>query len=250
MTFTDDQLERYARHIVLKEIGGAGQVKLAGATVTLVGAGGIGSPALHYLVAAGIGCIRLIDDDEVALSNLQRQILFTTADVGRPKVEAATIAARALNPDVRITPLRERLTPTNAAALIGNPAVIIDGCDTSETRLAVADAALAAHTPLVSAAVDQFSGQLAVYRGWEADKPCYRCLVGSDPGRPDINCADRGVLGPMTGIMGSLAALEAIRAITRFGDDPAGTLLIVDALAFRFRTLALPKDPGCGCTAR
>lgn len=247
MNFSDEQLDRYARHIILKEIGGEGQRRLTNATVTLIGAGGIGSPALLYLAAAGVGTIRLIDDDHVALSNLQRQIAFATADVARPKVEAAADTAAALNPDARIVPLIERLTPANAAALIGAADVVIDGCDNFDTRLATADAVLAARIPLVSAAVDQFSGQLAVYRGWETGKPCYRCLVGHDPARPEASCAERGVLGPMTGILGSLAALEAIRAITPFGDDPAGRLLIVDALAFRFRTVALPKDPGCAC---
>lgn len=247
MSFTDDQLDRYARHIVLKEVGGAGQRQLAQATVTLVGAGGIGSPALQYLAAAGIGTIRLIDDDIVALSNLQRQVIFGTSDIGRPKVEVASEAAARLNPDTRIIPLAQRLTPINAADLIGSADVVIDGSDSFATRLAVADTAHTTRIPLVSAAVDQFSGQLAVYRGWEAGKPCYRCLVGHDPARPDTSCAERGVLGPMTGVLGSLAALEAIRAITGFGNDPAGQLMILDALSFRARTVALPKDPACTC---
>lgn len=247
MTFTDDQLDRYARHIVLREVGGAGQRKLAQATVVLVGAGGIGSPALQYLAAAGIGTIRLIDDDTIALSNLQRQVIFDTADIGRPKVEVAAQAAVRLNPDVIIETRATRLDADNAAALITGANVVIDGSDSFTTRLAVADAAHTARIPLVSAAVDQFAGQLAVYRGWEAGKPCYRCLVGSDPTRPDTSCAERGVLGPMTGVLGSLAALEAIRAITGFGIDPAGQLMILDALSFRARTVALPKDPGCTC---
>jgi adenylyltransferase/sulfurtransferase len=247
MTFSDEQLERYARHIVLKEIGGDGQRKLREATVAVVGAGGIGSPVIQYLAGAGIGWIILIDDDLVALSNLQRQTIFRTADIGRPKVDAAVEAAVAISKDVSFISYKERLTAHNVHKILEQAQLVIDGCDNFETRLAVADAAQQLRIPLVSAAVDQFEGQLAVYRGWEADKPCYRCLVGDNPARPDMSCADRGVLGPLTGVLGSLAALEAIRAITGFGEDPAGKLLLVDALAFRFRTVTMPKDPACRC---
>jgi adenylyltransferase/sulfurtransferase len=245
VTLSDAQLERYARHIVLREIGGAGQTRLLGATVAVIGAGGIGSPALQYLAAAGIGRLIVIDDDRVDLSNLQRQTLFATADIGAPKAEAARAALARLNPDVTVEPRIVRLDTTNATALIAGADVVLDGCDNFVTRLAVADAALAARIPLVSAAVGQFEGQLAVFRGWEPDKPCYRCFVGDAPDRPEASCSEQGVLGAMTGVLGSLAALEAIRAIAPFGEDPAGKLLLVDALAFRFRTLALPKDPGC-----
>lgn len=245
MTLTDAELERYARHIVLKEIGAAGQVRLKAATVALVGAGGIGSPALAYLVAAGVGTLRVIDDDIVTLSNLQRQTLFGTRDVGTSKVVAAAQSAARLNDHVRVEMRRERIDAVNVRALLDGADVVIDGCDNFATRLVVADACLALRIPLVSAAVGQFEGQLAVYRGWEADRPCYRCFVGGDPDRPDVNCADQGVLGAMTGVMGSLAALEAIRALAPFGDDPVGKLLLADALSLRFRTIALPKDPGC-----
>jgi adenylyltransferase/sulfurtransferase len=245
----DEQLDRYARHIILKEIGGAGQRRLLDAHVVLVGAGGIGAPAIQYLAAAGVGRLTLIDDDHVSLSNLQRQVLFATDDIGQPKVEAAEVAVALLNPDVRVTGRELRLTADNATDLLAGADAVIDGSDNFATRLAVADAALALRIPLVSAAVGQFDGQLAVFRGWEADKPCYRCLVGHDPDRPDISCADQGVLGALTGTLGSLAAIEAIRAIVPFGTDPAGMLLLIDALAFRFRTIALPKDPGCGCGA-
>lgn len=247
MTLRDDQLERYARHIVLKEIGGEGQRRLLDAHVAVIGAGGIGSPVIQYLAAAGVGRLTVIDDDIVALSNLQRQTLFGTADVGLPKTEVASKAVARLNPDVEITAVRRRITAENAATLLNGMTVVVDGCDNFPTRLAVADAALEMRVPLISAAVGQFEGQLAVYRGWEAGKPCYRCLVGGDPDRPDASCADQGVLGALTGVLGSLAAMEAIRAIAGFGDDSAGKLLIVDALAFRFRTIALPKDPGCSC---
>jgi adenylyltransferase/sulfurtransferase len=245
----DEQLDRYARHIILKEIGGAGQQRLLDAHVVLVGAGGIGAPAIQYLAAAGVGRLTLIDDDSVSLSNLQRQVLFATDDIGQPKVEAAEVAVALLNPDVRISGRQLRLTADNASGLLAGADVVVDGSDNFATRLAVADAARALHIPLVSAAVGQFDGQLAVFRGWEVDKPCYRCLVGNDPDRPDVSCADQGVLGALTGTLGSLAAIEAIRAIVPFGTDPAGSLLLVDALNFRFRTIGLPKDPGCGCGA-
>lgn len=247
MSLTDQQLDRYARHIILKEIGGAGQQALLNATVAVVGAGGIGSPAIQYLAGAGVGRLRIIDDDVVDLSNLQRQTLFGTADIGRPKAEAAAARVAAMNPDVAVEPVTVRIDADTAADLLKGADVILDGCDNFATRLAVSDAATSLAIPLVSAAVGQFDGQLGVWRGWEAGKPCYRCLVGDDPDRPDTSCADQGVLGALTGVMGSLGAMEAVRAITGFGDDPAGRLLLVDALAFRFRTIAVPKDPGCRC---
>ena len=247
MILSDAELERYARHIVLQDVGGAGQMKLRAATVAVIGAGGIGSPAIQYLAAAGIGCLILIDDDAVDLSNLQRQTIFGTDDVGQPKVVAAALAVARINPNVAVTVHVERITPENAADLIAGADVVLDGCDNFATRLAVADAALAAHIPLVSAAAAQFEGQLAVFRGWEADKPCYRCFVGNDPDSPDISCSEQGVIGAMTGVIGSLGALEVLRSIVGFGEDSAGKLLLVDALSFRFRTLTLPKDPGCSC---
>lgn len=247
MPLTDNQLDRYARHIILKEIGGGGQIALLDASVAVIGAGGIGSPAIQYLAAAGVGRLRLIDDDIVSLSNLQRQTLFATADIGRLKVEVAAERVAAMNPDVTVEAIAKRIDATNAADLLTGANLVLDGCDNFGTRLIVADTARALHIPLVSAAVGQFDGQLATWRGWEATSPCYRCLVGDNPDRPDISCADQGVLGALTGVMGSLAAMEAIRAITGFGDDPAGQLLLIDALAFRTRTIRVPKDPGCGC---
>ncbi|WP_326524801.1 HesA/MoeB/ThiF family protein [Sphingomonas sp.] len=249
MTLDDAALERYARHIVLREIGGAGQVRLAAARIALVGAGGIGSPAIQYLAAAGVGTLVLIDDDHVDLGNLQRQTIFATDDVGAAKVDAAARAVARINPAVAVEPHRTRIFPANAASLVAGCDVVVDGSDNFATRLAVADACHAARVPLVSAAVAQFEGQLAVYRGWEAHLPCYRCLIGDDPNRDGTSCAEIGVLGAMAGVMGSLAALEAIRAVVPFGDDPAGRLLIADALAFRFRTVTVPKDPGCRCAA-
>ena len=249
MILTDDQLERYARHIVLKEIGGAGQARLLSAHVAIVGAGGIGSPAIAYLAAAGVGTLRVIDDDDVALSNLQRQTLFGTADIGAPKAKAAMAAIARLDPAIRLLPINQRITADNAALLLRDVDVVLDGCDNFETRLIVSDAATALRIPLVSAAVGQFDGQLGVWRGWEAEAPCYRCLVGGDPGRADASCADQGVLGALTGVMGSLAALEVIRALVPFGAESAGTLLLADLLGMRFRSMKVAKDPACPACA-
>ncbi|WP_404371362.1 HesA/MoeB/ThiF family protein [Sphingomonas sp. MMS24-J45] len=245
MSLSDAELERYARHIVLREVGGAGQARLKSACVAVVGTGGIGSPAIQYLAAAGIGRLILIDNDTVDLSNLQRQTLFGDVDIGASKVTAAALAVSRINPHVTLDLHAERLTADNAEALIGGADVVLDGTDSFATRLAVADAAHRLRIPLVSAAVGQFEGQLGVFRGWETDRPCYRCFVGDAADAAGDSCADLGVIGAMTGVMGSLAALEAMRAIIGFGDDSAGKLLLVDALAFRFRTIALPKDPGC-----
>ncbi|WP_294320625.1 molybdopterin-synthase adenylyltransferase MoeB [uncultured Sphingomonas sp.] len=247
MNFSDAELDRYARHLVLREVGGAGQAALKAARVVVVGAGGIGSPALQYLAAAGVGTLAVIDDDRVDASNLQRQTLFSDADIGRGKVDAAAAAITRINPFVTVECHAVRIDDANAAALLAGAQVVLDGCDNFATRLTVADTALAARVPLVSAAVGQFEGQLGVFRGWEPHLPCYRCFVGDDPARADASCADQGVLGALTGIMGSMAALEVMRAIVGFGDDPAGKLLVADLLAFRFRTLTLPKDPGCRC---
>ncbi|WP_299327276.1 molybdopterin-synthase adenylyltransferase MoeB [Parasphingopyxis sp.] len=245
MTLTDAQLERYARHIVLKEIGGDGQKKLRSATVAIVGAGGIGSPLIQYLAAAGVGTLRIADDDMIALSNLQRQTLYATDTVGMPKVAEAAKAVARLNPDCAVEMIAQRIDTSTVDAFLDGADIVVDGSDNFETRLLVADAALERRIPLVSAAIGQFEGQLGVFRGWEADKPCYRCFVGSDPDRPDASCADQGVLGALAGIMGSIAAMETIRQTVPFGEDSAGKLLLFDALALRVRTLTLPKDPGC-----
>lgn len=248
MTLSDAELERYARHIVLREVGGAGQLALKAASVALVGTGGIGSPAIQYLAAAGVGRLVLIDDDTVDLSNLQRQTIFAEDDLGESKVAAAARAVRAINPHVAIDTHGVRLTPDTAAELLGGVSVVLDGSDSFATRLAVSDTTQALRIPLVSASVGQFEGQLGVFRGWESDKPCYRCFVGDARDRAGDSCSEQGVLGAMAGVMGSLAALETLRAIVDFGEDSAGKLLLVDALAFRFRTITLPKDPGCpGC---
>lgn len=246
MTLTDGQLDRYARQMVLREIGAVGQLKLLKSHVVLIGAGGIGSPASLYLAASGIGRITLIDNDKVSLTNLQRQILFTTADIDRGKVEVVSSKLTALNPDVEVIACDVRIDAANAAKLIVGADVIIDGSDNFATRLAVADAAYAAHIPLVSAAIGQFNGQLGTFRGWESGMPCYRCYVGDAFDAEDCDtCAELGVLGAMTGWLGSMAALEAIRCIYPFGEDQAGKLHLIDGLVPLLRTIRLPKDPGC-----
>ena len=243
---TDSELDRYARHIVLPEIGGAGQAKLKAARVAVVGAGGIGCPALQYLVAAGVGAITIFDDDVVSLSNLQRQTLFGDSDIGAGKAGTAAAALRRLNPHCAVTARAVRLDTGNAATELAGHDVILDGTDNFASRLAVADSAHDLRIPLVSAAIGQFHGQLGTWTGWEADKPCYRCFVGDAHDAEDCDtCAELGVLGAMTGVMGSFAAAEAIRAITGFGEDAAGKLHIIDGLAPAMRTIRMPKDPGC-----
>ncbi|MGI4730147.1 MAG: HesA/MoeB/ThiF family protein [Janthinobacterium lividum] len=250
MSLSDPELARYARQIVLPDLGGAGQARLARARVAIVGSGGIGSPAIQYLAAAGIGTLILIDDDRVEVSNLQRQTIFATAQEGMAKVDAASAAIARLNPHVMVERHCVRLDAGNAATLLADADVILDGSDSFATRLAVSDASMALRVPLVSASVAQLEGQLAVYRGWETDRPCYRCLVGTPLDEPGRSCAEAGVLGAVAGVMGSLAATEAIRAVAPFGVDPAGSLLLVDMAAFRFRTIGLGKDSAClGCSA-
>lgn len=252
MTISDPQLERYARHIVLKEIGGAGQARLTRAHVLIVGAGGIGCPAVQYLAAAGVGRLTVIDDDQVSLSNLQRQILYGTDDIGHDKVDVAARSAFRINPEVIFTAVRERLTRDTDIACLEGVDVVLDGCDNFATRLIVNDLCQNARIPLVSAAIGQFHGQIGTYRGWEEGNPCYRCFVGDahDPDACD-SCSEVGVLGAMVGLVGSFAAMEVIRVITGFGEDPAGKLHIIDGLAPSMRTMRLPKDPGCStCRAR
>jgi molybdopterin/thiamine biosynthesis adenylyltransferase len=244
----DAQLDRYARHIVLKEIGGEGQRRLLAARVAVIGAGGIGSPAIQYLAAAGVG-LRVIDDDVVTLDNLQRQILFGAADVGRPKVAVAGEAVARLDSDVRFEGIAARLDASNVAALLGDTDVVLDGSDNFATRLVVSDHCTAARIPLVSAAIGQFQAQIGTFRGWEPERPCYRCFVGDAFDAEDCDtCSELGVLGAMAGIAGSFAALEAIRAIVPFGDDPGDKLHILDGLKPAMRTIRIAKDPACkGC---
>jgi adenylyltransferase/sulfurtransferase len=246
MSLTDAQLDRYARHIVLKEIGGEGQKKLLAASVAVVGAGGIGCPAIQYLAAAGVGRIRIVDDDVVSLDNLQRQTLFGSTDVGRAKVEVAGEAVARLNPDVAVEGVRARIDAATIERLLGGVDLVVDGSDNFATRLLVSDFCTARRVPLVSAAIGRFQLQVGTWRGWEAGRPCYRCFVGDAFDAEDCDtCADLGVLGAMAGIGGSSAALEAVRQIVGFGDEAAGKVHVFDGLAPGMRTLRIVKDPGC-----
>lgn len=249
MDLSDAQLDRYARHIVLKEIGGAGQQALLAAHIAVIGAGGIGAPSLLYLAAAGVGRIRLIDDDEVSLDNLQRQILFGTEDVGKGKADTAARNLARLSSDTGIDTLPRRLNAENADSLLAGVDLVLDGSDNFATRLAVSDWCTVARVPLVSAAIGQFQAQIGTFRGWKPDEPCYRCFVGDAFDAEDCDtCSELGVLGAMTGLAGSWAALEAIRAIVPFGGDPAGKLHVFDGLQPALRTIRIVKDPACrGC---
>jgi molybdopterin/thiamine biosynthesis adenylyltransferase len=244
----DEQLERYARHIVLREVGGAGQGKLLGARVLVIGAGGLGSPLILYLAAAGIGTIGIADFDRVSLSNLQRQIAHRTQDVGRLKTDSAGDAARAINPGVTLILHPERLTAENAAAVIADYDIVADGSDNFATRFLVNDACYFGKKTLVSAAVTEFDGQLATYKAWDkaGAYPCYRCLF-PEPPPPDTapNCSETGVLGAVAGVMGTLQALEVMKETLGIGETMAGRLLIYDALAGQSRNLKVPRDPAC-----
>lgn len=245
MLLSDAELDRYARQIILPAFGGAGQAKLKAAHVAVIGAGGIGCPAITYLAAAGVGKLTIIDHDHVELSNLQRQPLFTDADIGAPKAVVAADAARRINPHVDAVAIAERIDADNAGELLAGASLILDGCDNFETRLAVNRAAVERHIPLLSAAIGAFEGQVALYEGWRADAPCYACLVGDDPDRPGINCAEQGVMGALAGMIGTMAALEAVRALSGWGHALGGRLAIVDMLDRRWREVAVAKDPEC-----
>ncbi|WP_257547295.1 HesA/MoeB/ThiF family protein [Sphingopyxis sp. DBS4] len=242
---SDAELDRYARQIILPAFGGAGQAKLKGAHVAIIGAGGIGCPAITYLAAAGVGKLTIIDHDRIELSNLQRQPLFTDTDLGGLKAEVAADAARRINPHVEAVAMAERLDAGNAEALLAGAGLILDGCDNFATRLAVNAAAVALHIPLLSAAIGAFEGQVALYEGWRADSPCYACLVGDDPDRPGINCAEQGVMGALAGMVGTMAALEAVRALTGWGRALTGRLAILDMLDRRWREVTVAKEPEC-----
>jgi adenylyltransferase/sulfurtransferase len=252
MDFSDAQISRYARHILLDEIGGAGQARLLDARVLVVGAGGLGSPVLLYLAAAGVGTIGVIDDDVVDLSNLQRQIAHTTERIGTPKVESARAALSAINPEVRVITHGERLRARNALTLIRDYDVIADGSDNFATRFLVNDTCYFAGKPLVSAAVLRFDGQLATFkagvpvRAGEAPSPCYRCLYREPPPEGQIpTCAEAGVLGAFCGALGGLQATEVIKELLGIGESLAGWLLVVDALAGTWRRIRVHRDPEC-----
>lgn len=249
MPLTDAQLERYARHIVLKEIGGPGQRKLLNARVLVIGAGGLGAPCLMYLAAAGVGTLGVIDDDAVSLSNLQRQIIHDTASIGRRKVDSAASSIARINPETRVIRHDERLTARNAAGIISGYDIVADGCDNFPTRFLVNDACYFARVPLVSGAVGPFEGQLATFKSHEKDtdgRPManYRDLVSEAPPPGSVPaCEEVGVLGALTGVIGSMMALEVVKEIAGAGTSLAGRLLIYDALETRMRTIRLKRDP-------
>jgi adenylyltransferase/sulfurtransferase len=246
MSLTDRQLDRYARHIVLRDIGGAGQAKLLSSHVMLIGAGGIGCPAIQYLAAAGVGTISVVDDDVVSLSNLQRQVIYSHTQIGMAKVDAAAEAVEKLNSDINFITVKQRIKADTSVDILDSVDLVIDGCDNFATRLIVNDLCIAAQVPLVSAAIGQFHGQIGTFTGWLPDAPCYRCFVGDahDPDDCD-DCATQGVLGAMCGLMGSFAAMEAIRVLTGFGAPQMGKLHIFDGMAPSMRTIKLSKDPEC-----
>lgn len=245
LDFTEDEIRRYSRHILLGEVGGTGQAKLKAARVLVVGAGGLGSPLLLYLSAAGVGTIGVVDDDHVELSNLQRQIAHTTARLGTPKAASAAEAARALNPDTRVEIHATRLTAQNAADLVSRYDIVCDGTDNFATRFLLSDACVLGRRTLVSAAVLRFEGQLSVFKP-HAGGPCYRCLYADPPPPGTVpTCSEAGVLGAVTGVMGTLQATEVLKEIMGIGDTLAGRLLVWDALATRFRTIKLRPDPNC-----
>lgn len=242
----DDDLARYARHLVLREVGGPGQARIRKAKVLIVGAGGLGSPAALYLAAAGVGTLGLVDDDAVSLSNLQRQVLFRTADIGRAKVEAGGEALKALNPGVQIQAHNMRVSAANVAELIAGYDVIADGSDNFPTRFLLNDACFFAEKPLVSAAVTEFEGQLATYKGHQPGCPCYRCLFPAPPPPGTVpNCSETGVLGAAAGVMGALQGLEVLKEVAGIGIGLTGKIIMYKALTAEFRTARLPKDPAC-----
>jgi molybdopterin/thiamine biosynthesis adenylyltransferase len=245
LDFTEDEIQRYSRHILLQEVGGIGQARLKAARVLVVGAGGLGSPLVLYLAAAGIGTIGIVDDDVVDLSNLQRQVAHTTGRIGVSKVASAAAAATAINPDLQVEAHPMRLDADNALDLISRYDIVCDGTDNFATRFLVADACALARRTLVSAAVLRFEGQLSVFKPHEGG-PCYRCLYPEPPPPGTVpTCSEAGVLGAVTGVMGTLQATEVLKEILGIGDSMSGRLLVWDALAARFRNIKLRPDLSC-----
>ena len=243
--FSEDEIQRYARHILLRELGGTGQARLKAARVLVVGAGGLGSPLALYLAAAGVGTIGLVDADVVELSNLQRQIAHDTADIGRSKVESAAESLRRINPLIEVLEHRFRLEADNVAGLLADYDIICDGTDNFETRFLLADACVAARKTLVTAAVLRFEGQIATFKP-HLGGPCYRCLYPEPPPEGLVpSCSEAGVLGAVTGVMGTLQATEVLKEITGIGKSLAGYLLVWNALDAEFRKIRLKKDPAC-----
>jgi molybdopterin/thiamine biosynthesis adenylyltransferase len=242
VSLSDDELERYARHIVLPQVGGAGQRKLKAASVAVIGAGGVGSAVIPALAGAGVGKLTIIDSDVVELSNLHRQPLFRESDAKRSKAELAAEFAKGLNRFVHVRPVVERIDAENAAELLSDHHLVIDGSDNFATRLAVSDTCVALDVPLVSAAAAQFQGQVGLFRS----RPCYRCFVGDAFDTDDCDtCAELGVLGALTGTVGSFAALLAINEIIGIGEDRSGKLHLFDGENLEWRAIRIPRDPRC-----
>ncbi|MEW5944611.1 MAG: molybdopterin-synthase adenylyltransferase MoeB [bacterium] len=244
LDFTEEQIRRYSRHIVLPQVGGRGQKKLLSASVLVVGAGGLGCPAIYYLAAAGVGTIGVADSDTVEISNLQRQILHSTRDLDRPKALSAKETAENLNPDVRVVTHETRLTSHNIMDVLENYGIVVDGCDNFPTRYLVNDACVMKGKPLVHGSVFQFEGQATVFLPGKG--PCYRCIY-PDPPPPGMapSCQEAGVVGVLPGIIGLIQALETVKLILGAGNTLAGRLLLFDGLRLRFREMKVARDPKC-----
>lgn len=240
-----DTLRRYARHVVLPEIGEEGQKELLASSALVIGAGGLGSAALSYLAAGGVGHVGIVEPDRVELSNLQRQTLFEEADIGRTKIDAAADRLHEINPDCELTLFPRRLNESNARELVKGFDVVLDGSDNFKTRFALAEACMAEKKPLISAAISGFSAQLSTFKPYlSASYPCYRCLVPEAPER-EITCEQEGIIGPLAGIMGSFQALEAMKELLGIGESLAGKLMVLDTLTLKVKIMALPRDPAC-----
>jgi len=247
MEFTEAQFQRYARHLILDEVGEEGQAKLMAARVLVVGAGGLGSPLLLYLGAAGVGTLGIVDDDVVDLSNLQRQIVHPTPRIDMPKVESARETLAALNPEVRVETHAVRLDSSNVDALAGAYDLVADGSDNSATRYLLNDACFRLGRPLVAASLAPFDGQLSTFKAYLGPPhPCYRCLFREAP-PPDLvpRCETAGILGAVSGVMGTLQATEVLKELLGIGESLSGTLLLYDALGARFQRVRIPRDPAC-----
>lgn len=245
-----DRLERFARHIVLPEIGGAGQARLAASHVVLIGAGGVGSPAIQYMAAAGVGKLTVIDSDRVDLSNLQRQTIFTHDDVGASKAAQAASWVRAFDPAIEVTAIDRRVDAENARAAVMGADLVLDGCDNFVTRLAVSDACVAEGVPLTSVAVGRFQGQVANFAGHRDDQACYRCWVGDAFDADDCDtCAEQGVLGAFVGMAATMGVMQGLRVlldgVSTLGDPQWGKLVLIDGLKPAMRTINVAKDPAC-----
>ncbi len=241
----DAQLLRYSRHILLPELGIDAQEKFAAARVLVIGAGGLGAPAAQFLAAAGVGTLTLCDPDAVDLTNLQRQILYATGDVGAPKVVAARTRLNAINPDVRVEAMQARVGADELATLVASADVVLDCSDNFATRHAINRSCVAARKPLVSGAAIRFDGQIAVFDARDAASPCYHCLFGEGEELEETRCATMGVFAPLVGIVGATQAAEALKLIAGVGEPLAGRLLLVDALSMRWRDVRVTRDPAC-----